>query len=94
MAVSPETRYGFTDLAATRRYLYGVFSGRRVDEAGPVWASREVQVYTWDGAFVRTLRLDRAAEAIAIDASDTWLYASGLEPTPWIGRFRLPEFTQ
>ena len=94
MAVSPETRYGFTDLAATRRYLYGVFSGRRVDEDGPVWASREVQVYTWDGAFVRTLRLDRAAEAIAIDASDTWLYASGLEPTPWIGRFRLPEFTQ
>lgn len=94
MAVSPETRYGFTDLAATRRYLYGVFSGRRVDEDGPVWASREVQVYTWDGAHVKTLRLDRAAEAIAIDASDTWLYASGLEPTPWIGRFRLPDLTQ
>lgn len=94
MAVSPETRYGFTDLAATRRYLYGVFSGRRVDEDGPVWASRDVQVYTWDGAYVRTLRLDRAAEAIAIDASDTWLYASGLEPTPWIGRFRLPDLTQ
>ena len=66
-----------TDLAATQRYLYGVFSGRRVDEDGPVWASREVQVYTWDGAYVKTLYLDRAAEAIAIDASDTWLYASG-----------------
>ena len=35
--------------------------------------------------------LDRAAEAIAIDATDTWLYASGPEPTPWIGRFRLRE---
>ena len=91
MAVSPATRYGFTDLAATRRYLYGVFSGRRVDEDGPVWASQDVQVYTWDGAYVKTLRLDRAAEAIAIDASGTWLYASGPEPTPWIGRFRLPE---
>ncbi|WP_419167008.1 BF3164 family lipoprotein [Candidatus Palauibacter sp.] len=91
MAVGPETRYGFTDLAATQRYLYGVFSGRRVDEDGPVWASREVQVYTWDGAYVKTLHLDRAAEAIAIDASDTWLYASGPEPTPWIGRFRLRE---
>ncbi|WP_423925895.1 BF3164 family lipoprotein [Candidatus Palauibacter sp.] len=42
MAVGPETRYGFTDLAATQRYLYGVFSGRRVDEDGPVWASPEV----------------------------------------------------
>lgn len=91
MAIGPETRYGFTDLAATQRYLYGVFSGRRVDEDGPVWASRDVQVYTWDGAYVKTLRLDRAAEAIAIDDSDTWLYASGPEPTPWIGRFRLPE---
>lgn len=94
MAIGPETRYGFTDLAATRRYLYTVFSGRRVDEDGPVWASPEVQVYTWNGAYVKTLRLDRAAEAIAIDASDTWLYASGLEPTPWIGRFRLPDLPQ
>ncbi|WP_420632546.1 BF3164 family lipoprotein [Candidatus Palauibacter sp.] len=91
MAVGSETRYGFTDLAATQRYLYGVFSGRRVDEDGPVWASRDVQVYTWDGAYVKTLHLDRAVEAIAIDASDTWLYASGLEPSPWVGRFRLPQ---
>lgn len=68
-----------------------LFSGRRVDEEGPVWASRQIQVYTWDGNHVKTLRLDRAVEAIAIDASDIWLYAAGLEPTPWIGRFRLPK---
>ena len=91
MSVGPETRYGFTDLAATRRYLYGVFSGRRVMERGRVWASHDVQVYTWGGEHVKTFRLDRAVEAIAVDTSDTWLYASGPEPTPWIGRYRLPE---
>lgn len=90
MAVGPETRFGFGDLAATERYLYGVFSGRRVEEDGPVWTSPEVQVYSWDGTHVKTLFLDRAAEAIAIDESDTWLYATGLEPSPWIGRYQLP----
>lgn len=90
MSVSPETRYGFTDLAATRRYLYGLFSGRRVMEDGTPWATREVQVYTWVGRRVTTLHLNRDAEAITIDDSDTWLYASGPEPTPWVARFPLP----
>lgn len=91
MSLGPEARYGFTDLVATERYLYGLFSGGSVNEAGTPWATPNVQVYTWDGAYVKTLRLDRAAEAITVDASDTWLYASGPEPTPWVGRFRLPE---
>lgn len=91
MAVGPETRYGFSDLAATKRFLYGLFSGRSVMEDGNPWASREVQVYTWDAQYVRSLYLDRVAEAIAVDSSDTWLYASGPDPSPWVGRFRLPE---
>lgn len=91
MSVGPETRYGFTDLAATRRFLYGLFSGGRVMEEGTPWATKDVQVFGWDGKHVKTLNLDKAAEAIAVDATDTWLYASGPEPTPWVGRFRLPE---
>lgn len=92
MSIDPEeTRYGFVDLAATGRYLYAVFSGQRVEQDGPVWLSREVQVYKWDGEYVKTLHLDRGVEAIAVDDSDTWLYASGFEPSPWVGRFRLPE---
>ena len=66
-------------------------SGRLLDEERPAWLTREVQVYTWDGEYVKTLHLDRRVEAIAIDDSDTWLYAAGLEPSPWVGRFRLPE---
>ena len=91
MSLGPETRYGFTDLVATEGYLYGLFSGGSVDGPGTPWATREVQVYTWDGAYVKTLYLDRTAEAITVDASDTWLYASGPDPEPWVGRFRLPE---
>lgn len=91
MSLGPEARYGFTDLVATGGYLYALFSGRSVNEAGTPWATPNVQVYTWDGAYVKTLRLDRAAEAIAVDTTDTWLYASGPDPTPWVGRFRLPE---
>ena len=90
-SLGPEARYGFTDLVATGRYLYGLFSGRSVDEPGTPWAATEVQVYTWDGAYLKTLHLDRAAEAITADATDTWLYASGPDPEPWVGRFRLPE---
>lgn len=93
MSLGPEARYGFTDLVATGGYLYGLFSGRSVNEAETPWATADVQVYTWDGAYVKTLRLDRAAEAITVDVSDTWLYASGPEPTPWVGRFRLPELS-
>ena len=91
MSVGPETRYGFTDLAATRRFLYGLFSGGRVMEKGTPWATKDIQVFGWDGEYVKTLYLDRTAEAITVDATDTWLYASGPEPTPWVGRFRLPE---
>ena len=90
MSVGSRTRYGFTDLAATRRYLYGLFSGGKVMEEGTPWATNEVQVYTWDGEYVRTLYLDRTVHALTVDASDTWLYASGAEPGPWVGRFRLP----
>ena len=91
MSLGPEARYGFTDLVATRHYLYGLFSGRSVDEPGTPWATTQVQLYSWDGAYLRTLHLGRAAEAIAVDASDTWLYASGPDPEPWVGRFRLPK---
>ncbi|WP_419940994.1 BF3164 family lipoprotein [Candidatus Palauibacter sp.] len=91
MSVGSETRYGFTDLTATRRYVYGLFSGGEVMEEGTPWATKEVQVYTWDGEYVKSLYLDRTAHAITVDASDAWLYASGAEPGPWVGRFRLPE---
>ena len=90
MSVGPATRYGFTDLAATGHYVYGLFSGGRVMEEGTPWATREVQVYTWAGEHVRTMYLERTAHTITVDASDTWLYASGAEPGPWVGRFRLP----
>ncbi len=91
LSVGPETRYGFSDLAATRGYLYGLFSGNQLMEDGTPWATTEVQVFTWDGEHVKTLHLDRAAETIAIDASDTWLYATGPDPRPWLARYRLPE---
>ena len=91
MSVGPDTRYGFTDLAATRRSLYGLFSGGRVMQDGAPWAAKDVHVFGWDGEYVKTLYLDKAAQAITVDATDTWLYASGPEPTPWVGRFRLPE---
>ena len=90
MSVGPETRYGYADLTATGRYLYGIFSGRSVMQDGTPWASREVQVFTWDGEYVKTLYLSLAADVITVDSSDTWLYASGPEPSPWLGRFRLP----
>lgn len=90
MSVSAQTRYGFTDLEATGRYVYGLFSGNRVMQEGTPWATKEVQVYTWEGEYVKTLYLDRGVQAVTVDASDTWLYASGAEPSPWVGRFRLP----
>lgn len=89
MSLGPEARYGFTDLVGTERYVYGLFSGRSVDGLGTPWATTHVQVYTWDGNYVKTLHLDRAAEAITVDASDTWLYATGPDPAPWVGRFLL-----
>lgn len=89
MSAGDETRYGFIDLEATERHLYGLFSGIRVDD--DAWATPEVQVYTWEGEHVMSVYLDRAAETIAIDPSDTWLYATGPDPSPWLARYRLPE---
>ena len=94
MSLGPETRYGFTDLVATERYVYGLFSGGSVDGPGTPWATREVQVYTWEGVYVKSIHLARDAEAMMVDASDTWLYASGPDPEPWVARFRLPELGQ
>lgn len=91
MSLGPEARYGFTDLAGTDRYVYGLFSGRSVEDPGTPWATTEVQLYTWDGGYVTSFHLDRAAETIAVHRADSWIYASGPDPEPWVARFRLPD---
>ena len=85
MSVGSETRYGFTDVAATRRYVYGLFSGGTVLEEGTPWATNEVQVYTWDGKLAKTPYLDRTVHAVTVDDSDAWAVRER-SGTPPVGR--------
>jgi len=83
--MGPESRTGYVDVEATARFIYGLFSGLREDEApDDRFYGTEIHVFTWDGNLVEILTLPRRAGAIAVDDDDQVIYASGLNPAPWI----------
>lgn len=89
MVRGPHFRFGYIDVAATGRRVYGLYSGRKSDEAGPNYG-RLVHVFDWDGRLLRVFGLDRAVFRIAVDPAGEALYALQLEPQPQLIAYDLP----
>lgn len=71
-------RFWYSECAATAGHLYALFSGRapasQFDQTMAYGA--DVHVFTWDGKLVAVWRLDRLAAGIAVDSSESTLFAT------------------
>ena len=65
---------GYINLAATGRYVYALYSDKKVYESAR--KSKEVLVFDWDGNPVRRYALDADAYSIAVDEASGKLFAA------------------
>jgi hypothetical protein len=68
-------RWAYYDCAATDRFVYALYDGRRMvpDSASPP-PFGEVHVFDWYGALVRTLVLDHRTTGLAVPTGDSVIF--------------------
>lgn len=92
MASGADLRFGYVDVATSGESIFALYSGRtRGEYPGEANFGEFVHVYGWDGKLRRTLRLDAAVIAIAVDDRSGILYAARHDPTPAVLRYRPDE---
>lgn len=65
---------GYINLSATAKYVYALYSDKKLDENG--WKSDVVLVFDWDGNPVKKYVLDTEAHYIAVDEERKSLFAA------------------
>lgn len=75
---------GYTDLYATERYIYALYSGKKIaqhDDEGMMNAmlSNRILVYDWEGRCICQLHTDKELFNICVTDNDTQLIALGWE---------------
>ncbi len=87
-----ETPLGYTGVAASRDYVFALFSGRTAAEAPfQEMFGEQVHVFDWDGNLQLIVELDIAAASIAVDQDARRLYAVEHDPVPAIVEYDLSE---
>lgn len=89
MATGGGLRFGYVDVAATDRLVYGLYSGRERAEAKRAHFGNELHVFAWDGTLLRTLSLDGEHPAIALGPGGRRLYALAWDPVPSVVAYDL-----
>jgi len=85
-----QTRFGYIDVAATSDRIYALFSGRtRAGFPGRANMGTDVHVFDWNGAFLGAVKLDWDVLRIAVDASNSTLFAISEEPDPAVLAYSL-----
>lgn len=83
-------RFAYIDVAATRRHIVALFSGReRKDFGSRASFGACLHVFDWEGAFEGAFRLDSDVLAIATDGEGDFVYALRHDPLPAVVRFAL-----
>lgn len=78
-----DTRLGYIGIAATQSRVYALFSGRtRPEYPHRANFGSQVHVFDWTGRFIDAIDLGRDAIQIAVDSSDSLLYAVVHDPAP------------
>lgn len=85
-----ESRNGYITSWATDRYLYALYSGKKLSDKSYAVSDR-VQVVRWDGKETFEYRLDRPVKGIAVSEDDRFLFGIGSndEMEPEIFQFKL-----
>lgn len=84
------TRLGYISMTATATRIYALFSGRtRGGYPGRANVGRKVDMFDWNGEYLKSIRLDRDVYDIAVDTAGTELTAMVLKPHPALMRYPL-----
>ncbi len=87
-----ETPLGYTGVAASRDYIFALFSGRTAAEARDrEMFGAQVHVFDWDGTLHAIVELEVVAVSIAVDNDASRLYAVEHDPVPVIVEYDLSE---
>jgi hypothetical protein len=89
--VNSGERRGYTSVAATEHYVFGLFSGRKRLPQRTAWAANYVHVFDWDGKLHAVFRLD--VDAIRLEVSEElgMLYVVTVPPSQnSVTAFRIP----
>jgi len=90
-AFPPSSTTGYIDVASTRDFVLGLFSGRtEADFPGRDNYASDIHVFDWTGALITVLRADRDLFAITVDEDRGRLLAIAHDPVPAILSFMLP----
>ncbi len=84
------TPLGYTGVAASRDYIFALFSGRTIAEAmDRDMFGTQVHVFDWDGTLHAIVELEIVAASIAVDKDASRLYAVEHDPVPVIVEYDL-----
>ena len=71
-ANTKDSRDGYTFVCSTDKYVYALYSGRKLEEKKR--ASDEVRVVSWNGKETYKIILDRPIERLGVDLNDKFIY--------------------
>ncbi len=70
---------GFVSACTTDKYIYGLYSGKTFNDAGPLFAKSDIlYVFDWDLNPVQTYKLDHQIQCIAVSEDDKELYSTAV----------------
>lgn len=90
-----QPRVSFVEASETNKGVYVLYSGKSIDPTSiesvtNAFSSKYVLLYDWDGKPLKKYTLDKEVRSIAIDESDSVLYAASYEnDTPQIIMYKL-----
>lgn len=91
-AVTKDMPYGYVSVAASKRWVFALFSGRtRRSHPENTGFGEVVHVFDWSGRFVGYIPLAAEALTISVDPEGTTLYVVEWEPVPTVSAYALRE---
>ena len=89
-AMRPDWRTGYTAVAASRQWFFGLFNGRTLEEyQDRIYFGGFVHVFDWNGRFVGYIPLDTEATDISVDPQGTTLYVLEWDPVPTVSTYQI-----
>lgn len=91
--LTDDAKRGYTDIAATQKYVYALFSGKEVREKNYDFG-RIVRVVSWNGKECFSLKLDREVKRLTVTPDDKELYGIGINKKgePEVIHFKIANF--
>jgi len=95
VAYSKQSKFGFSSVNSTNRYIYMIYSGRSQEEFGAdYFAGNNILVFDWNGNPIVNLKTNRFLQRIVLDEDQKIIYGYGINRMtgePEIAKYIIPD---